>query len=168
MQFFFFLSLLKINIHVYKKSLISCALMSHFWCANWYFFLKNLHLFIRSWQIICLQYVSPFRSHIGICVLHACLCLCVCFTPSNGSWRTFLYERSPLLCYHRNSYCMSPLFGKVSMNHPLSSDWSACPKVILACLTNKLFNWVIKTSLERDCKDMNTHLNTVLLEFTEL
>lgn len=91
-------------------------------------------------------------------VLRACLCVCVFYTLKWQLTHIFVWAFSSALCYHRNSYCMSPLFGKVSMNHPLSFDWSACPKVILAWLRNKLFNWVIKTSLERDCKDMKHSL----------
>lgn len=37
----------------------------------------------------------------------------------------------------------SPMFAQVSMNHPLISDWSQCPKVIFAWRKNKLFNWLI-------------------------
>ncbi len=99
-------------------------------------------------------------THCYMCF--ACVFVYVCFTPSDGSWRIFIYERSPPLCVTIET-AMSPMFGEVSVNHLLSSDWSPFPKVILAWLTNKLFNWLIKTSLDRDCEDMNTHLNTVLL-----
>lgn len=108
------------------------------------FVISSICLFVVSHLITDNCKVNMPTLHVTFQITHCyvfCMRICVCvfYTLRWQLTHIFFYERSPPLCVTIET-AMSPMFGEVSVNHLLSSDWSPFPKVILAWLTNKLFN----------------------------